>query len=182
VAERYLHFVRHGQYEPSPAGGTLTSLGRQQVHATAKRLAGVSPAVVHSSDLERAVESARIIADKSGARRARPDKRLREMTPTGLRGYTVPRAVRARGREDLDFIVSTFFRPSRRQRHEVFACHGNLIRALTCQALGVKLTRWIRMDIHNGAVTTFVVLRDGHIRLVSFNDIGHFRPSLLSEW
>jgi len=179
MGRRYLHFIRHGQYEPSADGGRLTALGRRQMRRTAKRLEALEPAIVHSSDLGRAVESADILADRLAARRGPPTKR--EVIPTGLDGTTVPRATRARGRSNLDYLLAKHFRPARGERHEVYVCHGNLIRALLCRALDLRLTRWTAMDIHHGAITTLAVGRDRRTRLVSFNDFGHLPPSLRTE-
>jgi serine/threonine-protein phosphatase PGAM5 len=179
---RFLHFIRHGQYTSSPEGGVLTAKGRRQAKRTGKKLAATGIDVVHASTLSRAIESAELLAAEVGQERVRKTKILCECLPTGVRGASVSYAKRQEGRENIESIVRRYFKPSRSERHEAFLCHGNLIRALCCRVLEVRMNRWIRMDIHNGGITTFAVLPGGHTRLVRFNDYGHLPPSLVTEY
>lgn len=180
---RHLYFVRHGQYEHVEGvfGGVLTALGRKQVRRTGKRLAELPIPAVFASDLARAVESAELIADALDVRRVRIDSILREQIATAVPGMRVPLQKRRDARKRLDEIDSKFFAPSRRLRHDIVVCHGNLIRELVCRSLGVRLTAWINMDVHNGGITHLSVRADGRVRLVGFNDIGHLPNSLHTE-
>jgi broad specificity phosphatase PhoE len=63
----------------------------------------------------------------------------------------------------------------------VFVCHGNLIRAIVMHALELPMTKWIKLDIHHGSITTLTIRKDGHRRLLAFNDHGHMPPSMITE-
>lgn len=79
-----LHLVRHGEVDnPNHVvyadlrGFHLSETGRDQARSAAARLAGRSIGVVLSSPLDRAMETAAILADRLGCP-ARPDDRLTE--------------------------------------------------------------------------------------------------------
>jgi broad specificity phosphatase PhoE len=97
-----VHLVRHGKVE-NPAGVVygrlpgyhLSDLGRRQAEAAAERLAGADLAVVWASPLERAQETAAIIAKPHGVEVV-TDERLIE-SGTTLEGV---------GRRPRDLLVS----------------------------------------------------------------------------
>ena len=191
---RHLYFIRHGQYEIPPAragdpgvrspalGGLLTALGRKQAWRTGKRLARSPINAVYSSDLSRAVETAEIIASQLGIARVRKTPILREQLATAVPGMRVPLHKRRDAKNNLDAIASLFLSPPRRERHDVVVCHGNLIRAVVCCALDVRLTAWRLMDVNHGGITHLKVRADGAVRMVRFNDIGHMPERLISEF
>ncbi len=80
-----LILVRHGQTDwnvegryQGQAGPGLNERGRRQALEAARKLAGTPVEAVYTSDLPRAFETARIIADVLGAP-VYPDERLREL-------------------------------------------------------------------------------------------------------
>src|SRR5690348_10772063 len=86
--------VRHGETEWNVAGremghldSPLTERGRQQAEAVASRLAGLSLAALYSSDLGRAVATARCISRCCG-QDVRVDVGLRERHMGVLQGLT----------------------------------------------------------------------------------------------
>jgi len=156
-----------------------TDQAARQARRAARRLSEWPVAAVHSSDLVRAVETAEIIADKLGSR-VRRTPLLREVLPTRVQGLHVPLAKRAASKESLEEILGRYFRRARCIRHEVIVCHGNLIRALMCHALAVRLTVWSEMGAHHCGITRFVVRQDGSVRLLCSNDIGHLPPTMIT--
>ena len=93
---RDLLIIRHGQSEWNLEGrwqgwldAPLTALGVQQAHERADALAraGFAPAIVHCSDLGRALHTAEIIAGALGAE-ARPHAGLRERSAGEWEGHT----------------------------------------------------------------------------------------------
>lgn len=80
-----LHFVRHGEtpwnserrIQGQEAGVPLSENGRAQARAIAEELASASPSLIIASDLERTMETARIIAGRLGLRIV-PEQALRE--------------------------------------------------------------------------------------------------------
>lgn len=177
---RFLYLIRHGQYKSSDQGGVLTTLGRRQARATAKWLTRIPVDAIHSSDLSRAVETAEIIAERLGLD-LRRSRALREMMPTAVPGYKVPLSRRRESRENLETIKKRWLQNTRTTRHELIVCHGNLIRALTCQILGARLTAWLTMGTYHCSITKMSVSRDQGIRLLSFNETAHLAPSQVTS-
>ena len=176
---RYLYFIRHGQHVSRDGifGGTLTTLGRRQVRLTAKRLAEWPIQTIHASDLNRAVESAALIAERLGGLRVQKTPILREVTPLGV-GY--PSRWKARSREMVALIHKRHFRPCRKTRHELFVCHGQVIRSLTCVVQGLPLTRWGPLATSNCGITRFAVWYNGKVTLLGYNDTGHIPADLIT--
>ena len=112
--------------------------------------------------------------------RVRRTPLLREVLPTSVQGHHVPLAKRAASKENLEAILDRYFRRARSIRHEVIVCHGNLIRALICRALTVRLTTWSRMGAHNCGITRFAVRQDGSVILLCSNDIGHLPLTMIT--
>jgi broad specificity phosphatase PhoE len=172
--ERVLYFVRHGQYS-APAGakgGVLTALGRRQAARLRLYFEGLPVDSVSSSDLPRAVQTAEALARDLGVARVRRHAMLREVLPVAVHGVRVPLDKRARGKDQLDEIVARWFQPTRRARHEVIVCHGNLIRCLVCRVLRAPLTSFGDMLVYHAGVTRFTVDVEG-VQLCGFNEIQH---------
>ena len=91
---RRLIVWRHGETDHN-AGGiwqgqldtALSAKGREQAQAAAAALAAYSPAVIVSSDLERAADTARTLASRVGLQ-VRYDERLREIHAGQWQGLT----------------------------------------------------------------------------------------------
>lgn len=171
---RILHFVRHGAYQPTPTGGTLTVEGRRQARAIANRLKGTELAAIHCSTMSRAIETAAIIAPFFPALRLRKTDLLREAAP-GYFGGIITRAKHREGRQQIDDAYARFFRPSRRRRQELFVAHGNLIRAFVCHAMKMPRSAWRRMSIEHCSLTTIGIDAGGQARLGAYNQHGHVR-------
>jgi serine/threonine-protein phosphatase PGAM5 len=171
---RMLYFVRHGHFlnDDSPLAGGLTALGRKQAKRLGAHLRRYPIDSVVCSDLPRAIETARLVADALGIEHVRRRKLLREVVPVAIPGKRVPLSTRAKGKRRLHSINAELFRASRSTRHEVIVCHGNLIRALVCLVTGAPLTGLFRMRTHHAGITCFCVTRPG-VKLVSYNSVVH---------
>lgn len=179
---RVLVFLRHGQYEADPKvrGGRLTELGREQVRLAAQRLSEWPIDSMYASDLGRARESAQLVSAELGGCRVQTQRVLREMLPTSYPGMHVGLEQRRRGKQQLEAILAKSFRPSRRARTELYVCHGNLIRALVCLALGVRLTAWRKMRCSNAGLTSFAIFAGGDVRVLGYDDVGHLPPEMVT--
>ena len=180
---RYLHLVRHGQYRSQPEvfGGVLTDIGRTQATFLARYLVSLSIDRIHVSDLNRAIETAHIIAQNLHGVPVVQDSLLREVVPTPVGVRRVARKVLNSSRERLGKIEERYLRRTNRRRHELFVCHGNLIRSLVTRMLGAPARAWLKLDVHHCGVTTLKVRYDRSVRLVRFNDVGHLPDDLILQ-
>lgn len=179
-----LHFLRHGQFSPSPDGsgdGLLTAIGRRQSRRTAARLCAANIAKIYCSDLERAKQTAEIIAVRFPGISVKALPILREILPTGASGRRVPLAKRRLGKQRLQQVLEQFFSRSPRSGDTLVVCHGNLIRAVLCQILEAPITKWYQLGTFHCGITTFRFGENGQIGVGCFNDTGHLPPALLTR-
>lgn len=109
-----LYLVRHGATDWNEAGRwqgqsdvPLNARGRDEALAAARLLAawGAAPAAVYSSDLSRAVETARVIATTLGPLPLVLDARLRERALGAAEGLTRAELEARFGRADSDLAA-----------------------------------------------------------------------------
>ena len=189
---RTLILIRHGIYDEDDArdaevGKALLSEGREQARITGARLA-TWPArvdVIHASPMTRARETAEIIAGALPGRSPEPDRDLRECTPPTWREDVM--ADLGPGEADscamqLERTFTRYFRPSpERDSTEVLVCHGNVIRWLTCRALGADPKLWLGMSLANCSLTVIQVRPNGTFKITAVGDRGHL-PVALQTW
>jgi serine/threonine-protein phosphatase PGAM5 len=189
---RTIILVRHGVYDEtdlrdSEVGKALLPEGREQARLTGERLAGW-PAridVLRASTMTRARETAEIIARSLPGLAPVPDRDLRECEPPGydrmdMAGVTAGSKDSCAARLDGDF--ARYFRPSpERDSTEVLVCHGNVIRWLTCRALGADPKLWLGMSVANCSLTIIQVRPNGTFKITGVGDRGHL-PVALQTW
>ena len=189
---RTLILVRHGVYDETDprdaeVGKALLPEGREQARITGERLAGW-PAridVLRASTMTRARETAEIIARALPGLAPVPDRDLRECEPPGnsgraMAGLEPGDADSCAARIDADF--ARYFRPSpERDSTEVLVCHGNVIRWLTCRALGADPKLWLGMSLANCSLTVIQVRSNGTFKITGVGDRGHL-PVALQTW
>jgi serine/threonine-protein phosphatase PGAM5 len=185
VAIRRVILVRHGQYSRSPE--RLTDLGRAQVEVTSARLAALTVHTVVSSTLPRARETCDILA-KHHPKASRSAMRLLDERITLRPRSGDPEWAKSPSdafwEESHDIIErahARLFRVSRTDRTEVYGIHGNIIRTLTLRAMNFPTNAWAELWIHHASVTILDVYPDAVVRLVSFNDVGHLPPAMVTE-
>jgi serine/threonine-protein phosphatase PGAM5 len=189
---RTLILVRHGVYDetdPRDAeiGKALLPQGREQARLTGERLAGW-PAridVLRASTMTRARETAEIIAKALPGVPLLADRELRECEPPGTHQATMPGL--GHGDPDscaarIDGDFARYFRPSPdRDSTEVLVCHGNVIRWLTCRAMGADPRLWLSMSVANCSLTIIQVRPNGTFKITGVGDRGHL-PVALQTW
>ena len=181
IQGRVLYLVRHGQYHSGDTGsGMLTSLGKKQAHRVADCFQGISIDSIRSSTMPRAVETADIMAKHLGVTAIHRHRLLREVLPTTVPGMNIPLHKRVDGSRRVERIVERFFKPSRRVRHEIVVCHGNLIRALLLCVVSGRSTGWHRLMAHHGGITSFVVSPKG-VLVLGFDVQEHLPLELRSN-
>lgn len=177
LATRTLYFVRHGACtynDPDDrTGNPLLPLGRAQAVLAGDYLTKfpIKFSSVTSSEFTRARETGDIIAAKLGLACAR-DETLNECTPAATGHPSKPE--QARIEAQLNQAWEKYATPATgAPRHELLACHGNVIRWFVCRALGVDPRQWRQMEIANGSITVIEIRPDNAVRLLIFNDISH---------
>ncbi|MCA9587183.1 MAG: histidine phosphatase family protein [Myxococcales bacterium] len=181
AASRTIVIVRHGHYDTDPNGPQrLTDIGIEQAELTAAWLRDRGVDIMLSSRLPRARQTAEILSRGLGDVDVSYSHLLREGMYSKIAGYTVPPEERREDRVRAERAFTRFFRPTRRDRVELYVSHGNLIRYLVCRSLGVPAVRWTRMVSHNCGITTIVVRATGAVRVVSYNQTAHLPPRLVT--
>lgn len=179
---KYLHFIRHGQYhmdKKEKRYGSLTALGRQQARYVAKRLKDFSYDTVFASTMKRAIETATIATKKLDIEKFDESDLLREGIPC-LPSKTVREKKLDPTKFDLkkkqmDEAYDTIFtdNQSKTSRHQLYFCHGNIIRYFCTKALSIDENKWLDFDIYQCSLTTFTIDKENKLRLEIFGEIGH---------
>lgn len=192
MAKRTLYLLRHGQEERTyrkenpddKQQGPLTEIGRTQATRTAQRLADTPLTHIHVSTMLRARQTAEpIIATHPDAFCEEIDL-IREVVPSVPDRYAdhfhyVTPELAAHFDERITDTYARFFRAATRdEEHILLVCHGNLIRALVGRHLKAGRDAWIRMSLHNAALTVFEFGVDYPDALITFNDSGHLSAEL----
>ena len=199
----YVMVVRHGETEWNTEGrrqghldSTLTAKGRAQAEALAQRFTPESCSAIYSSDLGRAYETARTIAEKTG-HEVVPDARLRERNLgifQGLDGDEIraryPREYEEHRNGGADHAVpegESFREQTERnmvcleelaKRHAgeviMVVTHGGVLSALFRHTLDISLDAPRRFSFKNASVNLFK-FQDGVWGLETWGDITHLQ-------
>ncbi|WP_164017349.1 histidine phosphatase family protein [Pyxidicoccus trucidator] len=195
--------IRHGETEWNSQNrlqghrdSALSREGLRQADALAARLASVSFSALYSSDLGRALETARRIAARTG-HSVVPDTRLRERGLGILEGLTReeatqrhPEAFAGYVEGGPDYVVPEGESTSQRLRHAVecleelgarhrgerlvAVTHGGVLGLLFRHSLGVPHGMRRAFSVLNAGWNQFDY-HDGGFRLVTWGDITHLK-------
>jgi broad specificity phosphatase PhoE len=192
--------ARHGETDwnresrwQGHGGPGLNERGRAQARALADRLAGARLAAIYTSDLARAVETARIIGEAVGLTPT-ADRGLREVDVGSWRGLTRAE-VRQRdpagyrrwqrgeagweGGESYDEmharVVATLERllETHHRGRILLVSHGGAVRAIVARAVGAPGHDRVHIDGADNCSLTTIASARGVLRLAGFNDVGH---------
>lgn len=103
---------------------------------------------------------------------------LREGFPTKVRGYTTLNVAEDRAR--FERAYDRYFAKPTKSSTELLVCHGNIIRYFVCRALGIPISRWLRLGTSHAAITRIVVKDNGVVGVAAFNETSHFSKKLLT--
>lgn len=192
--KRTLYIVRHGKYEQIPTNdddpndpeGPLDATGREQAALLAERLRGLPVSVIHCSTLQRALDTAGVIAQRFPGVEVRCSSLLRECVPSVpplIRDYLerrVPARELASGPTQARAAWDAYFQPPEGDADEeqIIVSSGNLISYLVGRAFGAPDDAWIHTDIQHCGLTEVVVSQSRGAVIVRHNDIGHLPPEL----
>jgi broad specificity phosphatase PhoE len=196
----HLILVRHGETEwnvqrryQGQFNVPLSSVGRQQAERIAERLASQKIDAVYASDLERASETAAIIAAKHNLAVA-SEPRLRELKFGVLEGLTFdeaqiqyPEMITAwlkdfnqppQGAETIDLfnarIISLL--DELKQKHDeetlLLVGHGGSLSELVRVVLGLSREKRWYLEMENASLSEVSIAED-YVSLKRLNDTGH---------
>jgi alpha-ribazole phosphatase len=171
----------------------LSETGRQQARATARRLANDPVAAIYASDLQRASETAAIIAASLNLP-VRPDPRLREQSKGVWESLTWDEIVARYPAETAQWQTDSSFRPPGGEglrevaarvaaaladiraacpgQRVVIVGHGMALRTLICLALEIDPAQEWRFPMDNAAITELRYTPEG-AALARLNDTCH---------
>jgi len=186
VPSRFLYLVRHGEADDD---GALTAAGRQQATAAGERLRHVRFSAIRHSPLQRAEETAELIADHLPGVPMGPSGLLGDYLPPvpGLPDLPPAYAAlvdsytpdeRAEGAELAAAAIDRYARPAGRGGSELLVTHNFLIGWFVRHAVEAPDWRWLGLNQCHGAITVLLYRTSGPAALVSYNDIGHLPPPL----
>ena len=189
---RTVYLIRHGEYDHEDErdpdiGRALVPLGVAQARIVGARLRGLPVEItsLHSSTMTRARQTALVIGEEFPDLDLQSSRLIRECTPPTWRQDIMAEETEAdlvACTEQLEEAYPLYFAPSPdADRHDVIVCHGNVIRYFVTRALKVDSMAWLGMSIGNCSLTVITINPDGSMKLLSFSDVGHLPPNLISR-
>lgn len=208
---KQVYVIRHGQTKWNAEGRwqghadvPLSEEGYDQARALAEHLSDVDFSAVYTSDLKRARETGRVLAEATGAPLV-VDTRLRELNLGALQGLTHAE-IRARYPNDDDQMKANYFDhvvtngESRREmqarayaawqdmldqadsRPVALVSHGGTIRLLLLRVLDhTQHEEIMRLQISNTAFTVLDVDDDGVVHMSVAADHSHLQHRAADE-
>ena len=201
IPARRILLIRHGHYERVDDLGDevwgLSALGRRQAARTGRRLARLVPHFsgplegVYCSPWPRAQQTAVIGAHEMGIDRVRVKPYLHEaipLVPPAADGVSsahpslpiTHKADRADVTVQVQRVIERFFKGGTKPCTYLLFTHGNLIRYLLTETLGLPYEAWMRVAICHASITEIRVFPGNVPALISFNDTGHLPPEMIS--
>lgn len=181
-----LYLVRHGEQIDAEHGmpdGPLSPRGIRQAQLLAERLGGVPFTGAWHSPLQRAAETARIVAERLPSITPEPSALLFDCIPSGKEPDTptsydpffgsVTEADIEAGKAQMDDAVAEFLRTRRGEHHELLITHNFVIGWFVREVLGAPAWRWITINQANCGLTVLQQKPGRPWTLVTHNDLGH---------
>jgi probable phosphoglycerate mutase len=182
----HLYLVRHGEQLDAEHGlpdGPLSPRGRRQAELLGERLGGVPFDHAWHSPLQRAAETAAIIAAKMPALNPEPSALLFDCVPSGPAPETpkvydpffgsVTEAQIEAGSAQMADAATEFLRSHREDRHDLLITHNFVIAWLVREALGAPDWRWLSINQANCGLTVLTQKSGRPWSLLAHNDLAH---------
>lgn len=197
---RRLLLMRHGHYDRVDNLGDevwgLSALGRRQAARTGRRLARLINHFpgklegIYASPWPRALQTAEISAHEMGVDRVRVKKYLKEtipLVPAAPNGSSTHPGLPVTSPGDrsdvaaqVKRIVSRFFKGGSKPCTYLLFTHGNVIRYLLTETLGLPYETWMRIAICHASITELRVFPGNGTALISYNETGHLPPEMIT--
>jgi broad specificity phosphatase PhoE len=187
----HLYLVRHGEQldaEHGMAEGPLSPRGRRQAELLGERLGGVPFDNAWHSPLQRAAETAKIMASKMPALRPEASALLFDCIPSGpaadmpkfyepFFGPVTEAEIEA-GSAQMADAAAEFLRSHREDRHDLLITHNFVIAWLVREVLGAPEWRWLTINQANCGLTVLTQKSGRPWSLLVHNDLAHLPPEL----
>lgn len=186
AVSHYIYLVRHGELQDAEHGlvdGPLSARGQRQAALVADRLSGVPLEAVWHSPLERAAETARIVAERMPAISPEPSALLFDCVPTGMTEETpavfepffgaITDAEIEAGRAQMADAVNAFLVRKQDDVHELLITHNFVISWFVREVLGAPEWRWMTLNQANCGLTVLVQKQGRPWTLAVHNDLAH---------
>lgn len=189
MASKFIYLIRHGKYHERHHNpdieGRLDTIGKAQARRTGMRMREVKMNRITSSTLPRAIETAKIIKEQSGHKRAIEYSELLceclpSIPPIFAKRLKSPRAKLKAARLQMEQAIQEFINPpaGKKDEHHALICHGNVIRFLIARSIGVNPNLWGSLYINHGSVSILRVSSEGNVALLVYNNV-EFMPAKL---
>ncbi len=189
----YIYLVRHGEHLDAEHGlldGPLSPRGRRQAELLAGRLSGIPFDALWHSPLDRAAETAQVIAERMPALEPQPSALLFDCVPTGSTddtpsvfepffGSVTPDEVAA-GRAQMADAVNAFLVRKPGEVHELLVTHNFVIAWFVREVLGAPEWKWMTLNQAYCGLTVLAQKQGRPWSLLSFNDLAHLPVELRS--
>jgi serine/threonine-protein phosphatase PGAM5 len=197
---RRLLLMRHGHYDRVDNLGDeawgLSPLGRRQAARTGRRLARLINHFpgqlegIYASPWPRALQTAQITAHELGVDRVRIKKYLHEtipLVPAAPNGSSTHPGLPVTSAGDrgevsaqIKRIAARFFKGGNKPCTYLVFTHGNVIRYLLTESLGLPYETWMRIAIYHASITELRVFPGNGVALISYNETGHLPPEMIT--
>lgn len=188
---QYLYLVRHGEQLDAQHGvvdGPLSPRGVRQANAIAERLSGVPFDRAWHSPIQRADETAKIMAARMPGVPFEPSALLMDCVPSGPSADTPSVFQPYFGRvteEEIDAGAAQMFdagaewlTPAIGERHELLVTHNAVIAWFVREVFGAPAWRWLGVNQAHCGLTIIRVRTAKPPVLLTHNDLGHLLPEL----
>jgi broad specificity phosphatase PhoE len=182
----HLYLVRHGEQLDAEHGlpdGPLSPRGRRQAELLAERLGGIPFDNAWHSPLQRAAETADIIAAKMPALTPEPSALLFDCIPSGPAPETpkvydaffgsVTEAQIEAGSAQMADARAEFLRSHREDTHDLLITHNFVIGWFVREVLGAPEWRWMSINQANCGLTVLTQKTGRPWTLLTHNDLAH---------
>lgn len=187
----FLYLVRHGEQQDAEHGlpdGPLSTRGKRQARAVAKRLSNVPFDAAWHSPLQRAEETAKIMTSNVPNLQAASTALLMDCIPAGptedmphafesFFGSVTQEEIEA-GQAQMADATAEWLAPGKDERHELLITHNFVIAWFVREVFGAPAWRWMGINQANCGLTIIRVRSAKPPVLIAHNDLGHLPASL----
>lgn len=187
----YIYLVRHGEQRDAEHGiddGPLSARGAAQAHAIGKRLSKVPFTASFTSPLDRAAQTADIMATYLQGPPPEPSSLLFDCVPSGRTPETpniydsyfsgIDEVASDAGAAQMEDASATFLTRERDLKHTLIVTHSFVIGWFVREVLEMPSWRWLALQTANASLTVLRIRRARPSELLVHNDHAHLPPEL----